>query len=350
MPSTPRLRAALVGAGYISGQHAPAWVASPDADLVAVCDLDRGRAEKRVAQLAALGQTDVAIYATLGDALAHTTIDCVDIATRPDTHQALVEQAANAGIHVLCQKPVAASLTEARAMVEICQRAGVRFMVNEMWRYLPWFRDLRRLLDEGAIGNAHYLRIIGPRNPMHRSRPVHDTQPYFADMPHLIIYEMYIHWIDCARYLLGDATAVYARAARVNPAIVGEDWAVVMLGHASGATSLIESSWATPHDPPDETFREGDVLVEGAEGALHFDPASGELRLARTDRSEVVGRYLPLSQAYQTAFNGCIGHFAAAVRTDAPFESPADDNLRTLAVTLAAYKSIERGAVVTLTA
>src|SRR6185437_2015505 len=157
---------------------------------------------------------------------------------------------------------------EAAGMVNVCRAAGVRFMVNEMWRYLPWFRDLRSLLGDpltgegGLIGAAHYLRIIGPRRPMRRSLPVHENQPYFAEMPRLIIYEMYIHWIDAARSLLGEVETVYARGGRMNPLIRGEDWAALLLGHRGGATSLIESSWAAPTDLP-ERLREGDVLVEG---------------------------------------------------------------------------------------
>lgn len=346
MDDKPLLRAGLIGAGHISAQHAPAWVASPDATLVAVCDLDRARAESRRAQLASLGNADVAVFTDVDEMLATTRLDCVDIATRPETHRALVERAAIAGLHVLCQKPLAASLDEAEAMVGVCQRAGIRFMVTEMWRYLPWFRDVRRLLDGGAIGQAHYLRIVGARQALHRTRPVHDTQPYFAAMPRLIVYEMYIHWIDVARFLLGEIESIYARGGRVNPIIAGEDWAVLILGHRPGGTSLIESSWATPTDAVGSR-REGDVLVEGADGALHFDPETLELRLARSGGVEVVRRYGSLGQAFQSAFDGCIGHFAAAIRRGQPFESPAMDNLRTLAATLAAYDSMERRAVVT---
>lgn len=344
MENPPRLRAALVGAGHISAQHAPAWVASPDADLVAICDLDHDRAEARRAQVRALGGPDPAIYSDVDAMLAEVRPDCVDLATRPETHHALISRAAKAGAHVLCQKPLAPSLAEAQGMADLADAAGARFMVTEMWRFLPWFRDLGRLLAANTIGTPHYLRIVGPRNPMRREWPVHPSQPYFADMPKLIVYEMYIHWIDSARYLLGDVASVYARAARVNPAIRGEDWALAVLGHQSGATSLLESSWASPTDAP-EIRREGDILVEGETGAIHFDPRSLELRLIRPTGVEILDRYASLDMAFQSAFDACIGHFAAAVRHGQPFESPIADNLKTLAATLAAYESLESGKV-----
>jgi predicted dehydrogenase len=337
----------MIGAGHISGQHVPAWRASPDADLVAICDLDRARAENRRAQLLQLGGPDVTLYSDVATMLREVRPDCVDLVTRPETHLGLIESAAGTGVHVLCQKPLAASLAEARSMIEVCRQGRVRFMVTEMWRYLPWYRDVKRLLDAGAIGPAHYLRIIGPREVMRRQRPVQDQQPYFADMPRLIIYEMFVHWIDCARFLLGEIESVYTRAGRVNPAIVGEDWAVLLCGHVGGATSLVESSWATPTDTP-SIRREGDVLIEGAAGALHFDPTTLELRLIRPVDVKVVARYDSLDRAFQQAFDDCIGHFSHAVRFGEPFESPVEDNLKTLAATLVAYDSLERRATIAL--
>jgi predicted dehydrogenase len=346
MDNKPRLRSVLVGAGHISAQHAPAWAATPDASLVAICDLDRARAEARQAQLASLGVSDVALYNDVDRMLAEVKPDLIDLATRPETHRMLIEKASRAGVNVLCQKPLAPTVAEGQAMADICHAAGVRFMVMEMFRFIPWYEDIQRLVAAGAIGNAHYLRIVGPRRPLRRERPVDPGQPYFADMPKLIIYEMFIHWVDAARFIMGDIETVYARAGRVNPSIVGEDWAVLMYGHVGGGTSLIESSWGTP-----STFtnprHEGDILVEGSEGAVFWDMAAREVRLARHDNTiEVVKRYDDLPRAFQASFDGCIGHFANAVRFGTPFRSSGDDNVKTLAATLAAYDSLKQGAVV----
>jgi len=307
-----KLRVAMIGAGHISRQHGPAWLASPVAELVALCDQDAERAQ------------------------AHA----VDVVTRPEAHAALVTMAARAGCHVLCQKPLAATLDEARAMVATCDRANVRFMVAEMWRWLPWFRELHAQLGAGTIGPAHSMRVIGARHMLRRARPVSDTQPYMADMPKLIIYEMIIHWIDAARYLIGEIASVYARTARLNPAVAGEDAALVVLGHMSGATSSLDGSWASPAEPPPwPSDREGDIVVEGRDGVLHFSPGSGDLRLTTADGSRVVARHPDIEAGFQRAFDACIGHFVRCVRSGDPFESPASDNLRTLAATFAAYES-----------
>jgi D-apiose dehydrogenase len=324
----------------------PAWQASPDAELVAVCDLDRARAEARAREFGV-----ERAYDNVEAMLDAERLDCVDIATHDVTHTGLVTLAAGRGLDVLCQKPLAPTLAEARAMVELTAKAGVRFMVMEMWRHLKPVRDMKRYLDQGIIGEVYALRLLAPPRVIRRTRPIDDQQPYLADLPKLMVYDTYIHHIDGIRYLLGDVSSVYARMSRVNPAIVGEDRLVLVLGHASGATSLLDASWAVPVERKAKLHL-GDFLIEGVDGALHLDAFDAELRHVTPTGTTVLERYDgsqaggagPLGQG---AFDSCIGDFAAGVRHDRPFESSAEDNLKTLAITLASYESVARGAVVT---
>ena len=335
-----KLRVGMIGCGHISSQHGPAWIASPDSDLVAICDQD----PTRLAQKAAAWGV-VRTYSDPSEMIRHENLDAVDIVTRPASHAALVQLAANNKLHVLCQKPLASTLAEATEIAKTCDAAGSRFMVTEMWRFLPWFRLMREEVDRGAIGRPYYLRVVGARRPMARSHPVNPNQPYFAEMPMLIIYELMIHWIDAARYVLGEVESVFARSVRINPVIAGEDAAVVVLTHERGATSNLDGSWSAHGFPPGPT-REGDIVLEGSAGALHFAPQSGEMRRSTDAGVEVIGTFADMAVAFQSAFTACIGHFAQAVRTGQPFESSGMDNLRTLDVTLAAYRSIETGEVI----
>jgi predicted dehydrogenase len=337
-------RGVLIGCGHISRSHLPGWAASPDAEIVAVCDLDRARAEARAAEFGI-----ARVYTDPAEALAAERPDFVDIATRPETHHDLIALAAGQRAHVLCQKPLAPTLVEAEAMATICRDAGVRFMVLEMWRWLPWYRALKPLLDAQEIGPVHYARFQGGRRPFRRTRPINDTQPYFAEMPMLLVYEMIIHWIDAARYLLGDVETVYARLTRINPAIVGEDVALLVLRHAGGATTLMDHSWGTAPERRQPGRREGDLLIEGRDGSFRFDDEPGQLvRLDLEGNETVIGRYKATGDPFLAAFAGCIGDFAAGVRHGRPFESEIDDNLYTLATTLAAYASARTGQVIPL--
>ena len=346
MNTRPPLRAALIGCGHISVRHLPAWQATPDAELVAVCDLDLARAEERARELGI-----AKVYDDVEAMLDAEQLDCVDVATHDVTHTGLVTIAARRGLHVLCQKPLAPTLAEARAMVELTANAGVRFMVMEMWRHLKPVRDMKRYLDQGIVGPVYALRLLAPPRVLRRSRPIDDQQPYLADLPKLMVYDTYIHHIDGIRYLLGDVTSVYARMSRTNPAIVGEDRLFLVMGHASGATSSIDASWAVPIERQ-VALHLGDFLIEGVDGALHLDPYDAELRHVTTSGTTVLERYEPSSPGGagplgQGAFNSCIADFAAGVRHDRPFESSAEDNLKTLAITLASYESVARGTAVT---
>jgi predicted dehydrogenase len=337
----PPLRAGLIGCGFISQQHIRAWQATPDAELVAVCDADRARAEERARQFGIS-----AIYEDVETMLDAEQLDCVDIATRPASHRALASLAADRGVDVLCQKPLAATMAEGREIAGLCARAGVRFMVLEMLRHLPALEDLKRHLDAGLIGPVHSLRLLGHRRPMNRTHPVNPDQPYFAEMPKLVVYEMMIHYIDGIRYLMGDVDSVYARITRVNPIIEGEDHALIVFGHPGGATSMVDCSWASPTDRQPK-MGTGDMLLEGRDGSLHLDPFDAELRHVTNDGTvTVLKRYESGPSVYQAAFDSCIADFAAAIRHGRPFLSPGSDNLRTLAATLAAYESVKRGTAV----
>ena len=346
MATRPPLRAALIGCGHISVRHLPAWQASPDADLVAVCDLDLARAQERAREFGI-----PKAYDSVEAMLDAEQLDCVDVATHDVTHTALVGLAAGRGLHVLCQKPLAPTLAEARAMVDLTAQAGVRFMVMEMWRHLKPVRDMKRYLDQGIVGPVYALRLLAPPRVLRRTRPIDDQQPYLADLPKLMVYDTYIHHIDGIRYLLGDVTSVYARMSRTNPAIVGEDRLFLVMGHASGATSSIDASWVVPIERK-VALHLGDFLIEGVDGALHLDAYDAELRHVKHDGTTVLERYGASSiggagPMGQGAFNSCIGDFAAGVRHDRPFESDAEDNLKTLAITLASYESVARGTAVT---
>jgi len=204
---------------------------------------------------------------------------------------------------------------------------------------------MRRHLDAGLIGPVHAMRIVGRRRPMNRFHPVNPEQPYFAEMPKLYAYEMAIHWIDGARYLMGDVESVYARMTRVNPVIAGEDVALVVLGHAGGGTTLLDGSWASPEDSP-RPAGDGGVLLEGRDGSLRYDPIDGELRHITDDGVNVLERYPAGREAGQSAFDNCIADFAGAIRWNRPFLSSGRDNLGTLAATLAAYDSVAQGTAV----
>jgi predicted dehydrogenase len=135
------LRGALIGAGDVTVFHMQAWKKIPQAQIVAIADPNKDNAQQRAAES---GIEPDHIYPSLNDLLAvEGDLDFVDIAAPPGAHLDLIRTAADHGIHILCQKPFAPSLSQARQMIQICEQAGVLLSVNENWRWRSWYRKLR---------------------------------------------------------------------------------------------------------------------------------------------------------------------------------------------------------------
>jgi predicted dehydrogenase len=173
------------------------------------------------------------------------------------------------GVHVLCQKPVAPSLSELEEMISVPQRASVRLCVNENWRWRPWHREMRQLVAKGIIGRPHFLRFtVRPSEPL--MNDALKRQPYFAEMPRLIIYELGVHLIDTTRSYLGQVARVFARTRHISPGLAGEDAAVILLEFAGRGLGLLDLNRANI-SPGRDHRREGfPFRIEGEQGALEL--------------------------------------------------------------------------------
>ena len=218
------LRGALIGCGFFAANQLHAWRDVEGAEIIALCDRDPAR-------LAAAGRDFgiARLYADAGEMLARETPDFVDIATTVPSHRPLVELAARHRMPVICQKPFAATLDDAKAMVAACEEAGVPLMVHENFRWQSPIQAVRRVIESGRIGEVFWGRVS-----FRSAYDVFSGQPYLATGERFIIEDLGIHILDIARFLFGDATRLTARTRRVNPAIRGEDVATMLLDHESG--------------------------------------------------------------------------------------------------------------------
>jgi predicted dehydrogenase len=320
------LRGAIVGCGFFAQFHLDAWRRMEDVEIVAAADPDLSRAQ------AAAPRT----YADLDSLLAAETIDFLDIATRPETHYPLFAQAAAAKVPaVICQKPMAPTLEEARLMADTAVAANVRLMIHENWRFQPWYRELARRLHAGDIGQPVTYRFRIRRNDGRGAAP-YAAQPYFRHMPRLLIYETLVHPIDTARYLFGDIASVSARTARRNPLIGGEDFAQILTQHESGLSGIIDGHRfldLAPDSPP-----LGDAQVEGESGILAV-AGNGDLLL----NHELVWKNEVQAGYRGDSVRATQQHFIDCLRTGDEFETTASDYLKTFAVVETAYLSAQEG-------
>jgi len=328
-------RGALIGCGFFSDNHLHAWAGVEGAEIVALCDLDPAR-RTRAAAMFGVGRT----FADADALFAAGGFDFVDIATTVASHRPLVEAAARAGVHVICQKPFACTMADARAMVAACEAAGVMLMVHENFRWQSAIRAARAALP--AIGRPFWGRVS-----FRSGFDVYAGQPYLATEARFIVQDLGIHALDVARFLFGEVGNLTASLACVNPAIRGEDVATMLLRHESGATSVVDCSYATRRET--ETFPQTLLEIDGATGALRLDAG---YRLTVWDgarRIETDATPELLAWAERPWFNiqesvlAIQRHFVESLAAGRAPETSGRDNLATLALVEAAYESSATG-------
>jgi predicted dehydrogenase len=332
----------MFGTGFWSYYQLPGWIETGEVECVALYNRTKSKAEK-------LGE-QFGISAIYGDAealLNNEQLDFVDICTNVETHYPFTKMAAERGLAVVCQKPMATSLEEAQAMVDVCQKHGVPLYINENWRWQYPIRQLKQALDTGHIGKV-FRAVIDYRN----SFPVFDNQPFLKELPQFILTDIGSHILDTARFLFGDASRLYCTTYRVHPDIQGEDVATVTLTMESGATVVCLMSYASKREQ--DRFPETYVQIEGDRGFLELAPDFW-LR-ETTDAGTLSSRHKPpryawADPAYDLAHSSIVPeqwNIARALKGLEPGETSGEDNLKTVQLVFKSYESAQTGQVITL--
>lgn len=333
------LRGAVIGAGYFSQFHYDAWSRLEQAEIVACCDIDEERAG------AAAKQYGIPkVYADYRTMLDKEQVDFVDIITRPDTHLSISTELAQRKIDMICQKPLAPTSAEAVELVRVTSDAGVRFMVHENFRFQPWYREIKRLLDAGTIGEK--LHTVSFRN-----RPGDGwgddaylaRQPYFQTMERFLVFEAGIHTIDTFRFLAGEITRCWAVLRKLNPVIAGEDTAMAIFEFADAGLGLYDANRFNESTAEDPRYTFGQLLVEADGGTirLHDD---GRLTVQPLGEAEYEHAY---THARRNFGSDCVfatqQHFLTGLLEGHDFETDGPSYLRNIAVQEAVYRSSQTG-------
>lgn len=332
------LRVAIVGLGYFSTFHIEAWQSESGTEVVAATDPNPERRDWAASEYVLPVCEDL-------DAVLATSPDIVDIVAPPLAHAKILRAAMAPNCVLICQKPFCTSLAEAQAVVAEAESVGARIVVHENFRFQPWHRAIKSVLDAGTLGQIYAARFDlrpgdgrGPDAYLAR-------QPAFQTMPRLLIHETGVHFIDLFRWMFGEITEVYADLRRLNPAIAGEDAGMLMLTHDGGVQSVFDGNRLADHvtDAPRRTM--GEMRVEGEGGTLRLD-GQGRVWLRCFGAQDETS--VPLPFAPDDSFGGgcvaaLISHVAVAARNGGAFENEAQHYLSVIAVTDLAYRSAEEG-------
>ena len=327
------LRGVMIGAGYFSQFHADAWARlAPDVELVGVCDQ---KAEAARAMAEPLGAKTFAPD-DLEAFIAANIIDFVDVATPPPTHRALCNRIAKTGAAILCQKPLGTDYADAQAIV--ADMTGTRFMVHENWRWQPWHRKAKELLDDGTLGSLHSIAFTVRLGDGWQEDAYMARQPYFRTYPRLFMYETGVHFLDLFRFLGGEIADITAHLSKRNPDIAGEDAALVMCRFASGATAMLDASRYNEPEHDNARYTFGTMRIDGLKGHLRLEP-DGSLYLKLLGEPVKKLDFTPPRAGFAgDSVLATFRHFTDCLRRGGPFETSGEEYLKTLALVEASYR------------
>jgi len=330
-----KLKVAILGTGFMGRTHAQCWARVPEAKIAAF--LETPERAKEAAPLAL--RYGAKIVTNYEDILKDKEINIIDICLPTFLHKDFAIKAMEAGKHVLCEKPIALTLKDAKEMIDTARKTGVKFMVAMVVRFFPEYKATKELVDQGALGEPRIARAyrIG-------TFPVWGVKGWFGEqkLSGGVIVDLAIHDLDYLRWLFNDEVdRVYALSPerKVVKDITAQDHAIILLKFKKGTIAYCMASWAYPPSKKFTTYFE----VVGTEGILIVDNLSTAPLKVWTKEGETFLQPVP-KDGYQLE----IEHFAECVLKDKePLVKP-EDAYKALEIALAAVKSTYTGKPVSL--
>lgn len=323
------LRVGIVGCGMIAKKnHLPGFAKAGGWKVTALCDVLPERMAEKAEEF---GLQDAARFTKDTDLFASGLVDAVAICTPNDCHYPQTMAACKAGLHVLCEKPMAGSLEQCTEMVEAAKQAGVVLQINQSIRYSAPYQAIVEKVKEGAIGEPFHVRCIraGNGTPNKGWSPGAD---WFVQKKHEggMLVDIGIHMADLLRQIMGPATKVAGLVDTRLPDIDVPDNISALYRYANGGTGVLELSWTLPGGA-------GFLEVYGTKGRIRMgfngnliemwqegtDPATTTLAAAPCPNSQTI--------------------FARAIRGEEPSWTPGEYGRRALALCLGARESSETG-------
>ena len=214
-------------------------------------------------------------------------------------------------------------------------------MVHENFRWQPWYRQIRRILRSGEIGEPTHLYFRMRTGDGWPEDAYLSRQPFFREYPRLLVYETAVHFIDTFRFLLGEITQVYATLRRLNPLIRGEDAGQICFSFESGATAILDANRYNESETENPRYTFGELRLDATGGHLVMEADSSMRIKPLGERS----RPVEYEREDRNFAGDCVyrlqRHFVDCLIDGTEFESSGEDYLKTLAVVEAVYESAE---------
>lgn len=341
-----RVRVGIIGSQFVSTIHAEALKTVAQAELLAVASPTEGHAAKFARE------HGIAHYFTdYRELLEMSDLDMVVIGAPNDLHSQITVDAAAAGKHVVCEKPLCLNLADADRMIDACAKAGVKLMYAEELCFAPKYVRLKRLLDEGALGTPTLLKHAEKHDGPHAT--------HFWDMERAgggVTMDLGCHAIEFFRWLLDrpKIKSVYAQMATQvhSDKTKGDDNALIILKFEGGCVALAEESWTKLGGMDDR------AEVYGSKGVAMADLLRGNSIVTYSDvgygyavekgGATTGWSFTIYEEIWNYGFPQEFAHFVDCVANDRQPSVTGEDGRAVLEVVFAAYQSAGTGRKVNL--
>jgi predicted dehydrogenase len=326
-----RIQWAIIGCGDIANKRvAPAINDQPDSDLIAFYSHSQERAEEFAARHGARRA-----YSDLADLLADPEVNAVYLASPPDRHCTETLASAQAGKHVLCEKPMALNPEECQRMIDTCAANGVHLAIAYYRRWFPKARRMKELIDSGALGTVLHgtIAMVGTYHPTPDDPKYWRVQRARSGGGNLM--DTGSHRLDVLCYLLGEPESVAGFADRLVMDYDAPDTESLLIRMACGTHVVSRHSFATAN------FRD-DFELFGSRGCLLATPFDGPRLTAIIDGQEQAFDLPPHANVHYPL----IDDFAHALAHGAAPEFDGHDGLQATRIMSGCYESARTGRVV----
>jgi len=312
-------RVGIVGCGGIARAHAKGYAMLPNAELAALYDTDRERAE------AFAQKHGGEAFASLEEMLDRAKPTAVSVCTPPAFHEEATCAALRAGVAVCCEKPLAHDAASAGRMCACAAETGTLLVTAFKFRFFPNVLWAKALLDAGRLGTVVSARVV--------FAGIADMSEKWFSKKSVsgggVMMDNGVHAVDLLRFLLGEVRGVRAVTANHGVPLGVEDSAHVFMEAASGAWAEAELSWAVPQP---KNFLE----IHGTAGLLDLWMNGGRFRPAKGEPEEFEGTEDPVSA---NPFAAQLSWFLECLENRREPRATAGDGLRALQILEAAYAS-----------
>lgn len=316
---------ALIGIGKMGLTHARAYNIMDNAQIVAVCDVNKELADKFAAD------NNVNAYYSVEELIANCDFDVADICTPTFSHIVIIKQIAAAKKDICCEKPLALSVEDASEAIRVCKENGVVLFTAHVLRWFPEFAGMYETIKSGAIGD-----IVTVRTSRGGGFPA--ASPWFGDFTKSggVIIDLIIHDFDWLRWTIGDVKSVYAKGL-YDKNMSNKDYALVTLNFKNGTIGHVEGSWMRPGGFVAE------VQVCGTKGMIeHNNTKACPLKIYKKEGNVTVTENPTVFTPYYKELK----HFVDSLENGKTPSVTSQDALEAVKIACAAVESIKTDRVV----